>query len=58
MIVLVTRTATGVRTGSPEAIRAAGARIDAWRAANGDKLLSAAQVDAHLAEERSSWDER
>ena len=43
------------RPGSREAILAAEPVTEAWRTANPDKLLTADEIDAYLAEERASW---
>ncbi len=45
------------RPGSREAILALEPAIEAWRAANADKLQSADDIDARIAEERAGWDE-
>ena len=58
VIVLITpRASGGAQPGSPEAILALEPAIEAWRAANPDKLRSADEIDASLAEERASWDD-
>lgn len=43
------------RPGSREAILAEEPVTEAWRAANPDKLRTADEIDAQLAEERESW---
>lgn len=43
------------RPGSREAILALEPTIEAWRAANPDKLMTGDEIDAYLAEERASW---
>jgi len=44
-----------LRPGSREALLAADPIIEAWRAGNPDKLRTADEIDAQIAEERASW---
>lgn len=49
----------GPQRGSREAILAAKPALEAWRAANPDKLMTGEEIDRQLAAERASWgDER
>lgn len=58
VIVLVARPSPErPRPGSREAVRAVEPAIEAWRAANPDKLRTAAEIDSQIAEERGSWGE-
>jgi hypothetical protein len=44
-----------LRPGTREALLAADPVIEAWRAGNPDKLRTADEIDAQIAEERASW---
>jgi hypothetical protein len=55
IVLYETRSPALPRPGSREAILAMQPGIEAWRAANPDKLKSVDEIDAYLAEERASW---